>query len=95
MNRAQFEIVCTRDTYVIITDIGPWDKHPTVTNDAEAVVANLIGYLKGRRLFYNDSMGKTDELLIEDGKFAGFANGKGLEELRAKNDKTTRTQKEL
>ncbi len=61
-----------------IRDVGPWDKFSTVTNDAEAVVAELAkqGHLpEGRRLLYIDSLGDKDELLVKGGKFAGFAPG--------------------
>lgn len=52
----------------------------SVTNDAEAVVAELIagGFLPGdRRLLYYDSEGMLDELLIKDGRFVGSAPGPG------------------
>lgn len=61
---------------LVIQDIGPWNKHLTVTNDAEHVVADLVasGRLpEGRRLLYYDSNGELDEILVENGKFAGFA----------------------
>ena len=63
---------------LVIRDVGPWDKYPTVTNDAEGVVARLHseGRLPaGRRLFYIDSDGQKDELLHEKGVFKGFAPG--------------------
>ena len=68
------------DQPLIIRDVGPWDKHPTVTNAAEDVVRELIvrGHLpEGRQLFYYDSEGKLDELLVKDGLFAGFRRGPG------------------
>ena len=66
------------DHPLVIRDVGPWDRHPTVTNDAEAVVEELVsaGCLPpGRRLLYIDSEGRKDELLVEDGRFAGFSPG--------------------
>lgn len=64
---------------VTIRDIGPWDKHLTVANDAEQVVAAVVatGRLdRGERLFYIDSTGALDELLItEERAFGGFAPG--------------------
>lgn len=63
---------------LVIKDVGPWDQHPTVTNDAENVVRALAsqGHLpEGRRLFYYDSDGRLDELLVKDGQFVGFAAG--------------------
>lgn len=62
---------------LIIEDIG----HQTgksLTNAAEEVVAELVeaGYLpEGRQLLYYDSDGQLDEILIEGGRFAGFAPG--------------------
>lgn len=61
---------------LVIRDLGPWDRHPTVTNAAEAVVSELValGYLpSGRALHYYDSEGRLDQLLVCDGAFAGFA----------------------
>jgi hypothetical protein len=62
---------------VTIRDIG----HPTcctVTNDVEAVVEELVstGRLpEGWRLCYYDSIGNLDEILVKNGKFAGFKVG--------------------
>ncbi len=67
-----------QDDPLVIRDIGPWDKHPSVTNDAEAVIETLVnnGHLpEGRRLFCYDTEGQLDELLVKAGKFAGFAPG--------------------
>ena len=64
---------------LVIRDVGPWDAVPTVTNCAEAVVAELtqLGKLPtGRRLFYYDSEGSLDEILVKEyGRFAGFGPG--------------------
>lgn len=64
--------------FIIIRDIGPWDKYPSVTNGAEDVVESLVRsgrLLPGWRLFYYDTEGILDELLVKDGKFAGFKAG--------------------
>lgn len=81
MNRsANFYVMGERtdcDALVLI-DVGPWNIHPSVTNDAENVVRRLLesGDLKpGQRLMYYDSEGNLDEILIADGQFAGFAPG--------------------
>ena len=63
---------------LIIRDVGPSEYYPSVTNAAETVVEELVssGQLPaGRRLFYYDSDGTMDEILIKDGKFDGFAPG--------------------
>jgi len=73
--RAHFEIEHTLTDILVIRDVGPWDQHPSVTNDAEAVVQHLLqtGELRpGERLLYYDSEGDLSELLIENGAFAGF-----------------------
>lgn len=61
-----------------IRDEGSHDKYKTVTNDVENVVTMLRagGYLpEGRRLFYYDSEGTKDEILIEGGQFKAFKPG--------------------
>jgi len=81
VRQAQYSII--EDDYLqkkplIIRDVGPWDLHPTVTNAAEEVVAGLVrrGLLPpGRRLLYYDSDGTLDEIVVEDGAFAGFRPG--------------------
>lgn len=79
MREARFKVLaCSDDAPLVIRDLGPWDQHPTVTNDAEGVVARLFrdGLIPGRRrLLYFDSDGNLDELLHDGGKFAGFAPG--------------------
>jgi hypothetical protein len=76
---ANFKIMEQRENFVIIKDIGPWDKHISVTNDAEWVVQRLFrdnDIIEGQKLFYIDSEGQADEILIENGQFKGFAPGK-------------------
>lgn len=81
--RANFAVVGADAEQIHIKDLGPWDEHRTVTNDAESVVEVLVrcGILRpGARLFYTDSQGELDELLVADGKFAGFASGPPMPE---------------
>lgn len=68
---ARFEIVRTPaelerlGDVLTIRDLGPWDQHFTITNDAEDVVAKLLlsyDLKPGRRLFYYDSEGDLDEI---------------------------------
>lgn len=79
MRRASYVIVKDKpDEPLVIRDVGPWEICPTVTNAAEEVVVELVrtGHLtEGRRLLYYDSENVLDELLVKDGKFAGFAPG--------------------
>ena len=67
-----YEIVRESDDVVLIRDLGPWDKYPTITNGAEEVVAELAPILRGRRLEYYDSEGHRDEIVVAEGRFVGF-----------------------
>lgn len=73
LNGAVFGIVDENDSYVLIRDLGPWSQHKTITNDAEMVVEKMIATLGGRRLRYIDSEGVESEIVIKNGKFAGFS----------------------
>lgn len=78
--RASYQFESVTDEAVTIRDVGPWDEAPSVTNDAEAVVEELVagGHLVGgRRLYYYDSEGVLDEIVVADGRFAGFRPGPG------------------
>jgi hypothetical protein len=72
---ARFRVEATYYDRVVIRDLGPWDKHPTITNDAAAVVRAMYGVVRHRRLFYYDSEGNMDELLHTNGRFDGFKAG--------------------
>lgn len=75
MRNANYEVVERTEDYIIIRDIGPWGYYMTITNAAEQVVAELVPRLNGRRLYYYDSVGCLDELVIKDYKFHGFRSG--------------------
>ncbi len=80
MPRARFRVVARDSGAITIKDLGPWDAVPTVTNDVEAVVEELVRSKilgPGQHLYYFDSEGRLDETLVRDGKFAGFAPGPG------------------
>lgn len=70
--RARWSFVLEGDDFVLLEDLGG---ATSVTNDAEAVVAELARRcpLAGRRVLYRDSEGRWDELLVEGGRFKGFA----------------------
>lgn len=70
---ARFRIENFEPEQIIIRDLGPWDKHLTVTNDAENVIRRLNPAPK-QRVFY-DSMGQLDELVHENHAFVRFAPG--------------------
>ena len=80
MRIANYEILNITSSYILITDLGPWDERPTITNSAEEVVDQLKDQLhlygdKYKRLYYFDSEGDLDELAVADGKFFGFVPG--------------------
>lgn len=75
MRSANWKIVEDAKDRVVLQDVGPWDRFPTITNDADEVVRQIAPGLHGRRLFYFDSEGQMDELIVKDGVFAGFAPG--------------------
>ena len=75
---ALFDIIAISPDEVVIRDTGHDRGRMSVTNDAESVVSRLRGLCvlrPGRRLFYYDSEGELDEILIQDGRFAGFVPG--------------------
>ncbi len=72
--RANYITTLDNDEYLMIKDIGPWDKHLTITNDVEQVVKDLLEELGMRRLFYMDTEGEFDEIIIENGEFKTFAH---------------------
>lgn len=73
MNEAAFEVVEEDAGKVVLRDIGPWSKHPTITNDAEQVVEKMHARVGDRRLLYYDSDGELTELRHEGPRFTGFA----------------------
>ena len=75
IKRANYTIVHDDSERMVILDVGPWDLFPTVTNDIEGVVNELVGRLNGKRLFYYDSENNYDEIVIENETFVGFRPG--------------------
>ncbi len=72
MAHANFKIVVEGPDGMILKDVGPWDQHPTITNDPEWVVDQIASRLNDRVLLYLDSDGDLSQLVVKDGKFAGF-----------------------
>ena len=76
MRNASYSVLQKDPRKLVIQDKGPWDQHPTVTNAAETVVAELAmsGQLDNRHLVYIDSEGDWGELKHDgNGTFTGFA----------------------
>lgn len=75
MKHALYAIEERAADFIVLHDTGHDRGHPTITNDAEHVVAELYaeGHLpNGRKLLYYDSEERLTELLHEEGRFAGF-----------------------
>jgi hypothetical protein len=70
--QARFSIVGSNPDIMLLRDLGPWNRFMTITNDAEGVVKRVLPMLGTRRLFYYDSEGELTELIVKDGRFAGF-----------------------
>jgi len=79
MTRANYILVGTNDTTVYIADLNL--SAMSVTNDAEAVVAEIVPRFKGKRIVYKDSDGNWDELVHNGREFTGFAPSKAPEGL--------------
>jgi len=72
---ANYRVTNETDKFITLVDLGPHDEYKTITNAAEWVVAQMVDRLKGRKLYYFDTQGNIDQILIHDGKFAGFVPG--------------------
>lgn len=72
MSKANYSIESEMAGYITLRDEGPWDRFMTITNAAEEVVAEIAPRLGSRRLYYIDSEGRLDEIVVKDGRFAGF-----------------------
>ena len=78
MKKSNYHLYNTGKGEILITDIGPWDKHPTVTNDIENVLYEIRGLLVDNpKLNYIDSEGiicKINYLYIDKDnvKFISF-----------------------
>jgi len=72
MRCANYEIVEDSQDCLLIQDIGPWDRYPTITNSVEEVVRQLKNILGNRKLEYFDSEGERSEILVKNGVFVGF-----------------------
>jgi hypothetical protein len=77
MIRSNYDVhIHPKGKLVLLTDTGwPWDRHFTITNDAENVVADLTkqGIINNTiQVIYYDSENVLTELLHENGEFKGF-----------------------
>ncbi len=71
-NRSAYQVISATPSQIVIIDCGG---DVSVTNDASRVVDELFksyNGLTGKRIFYRDSLGTFDELVVADGIFAGY-----------------------
>lgn len=59
------------DNYIYLEDSGV---PPTITNQAEEIIAALGNRIGKRKVYYRDTTGCIDELVVKDGAFYHFAN---------------------
>ena len=74
MTRAQYTYVGSNDTTVWIADLGIGR---SITNDAEAVVQDLLRKFGNKRFVYRDTADNWDELKHNGEQFTDFAPGRG------------------
>lgn len=71
---ASFDLMVVNDLSVILVDL---DQGRSVTKYAPSVINDLQKLLPGgignRTVYYRDTMGRFDKLLVIEGEFAGFA----------------------
>ena len=81
MRQANFDFNII-DQCVVIVDLGPWDIHPTVTNDIEhviEVVDQQLQLFSGKRVsefpvIYKDSDGEYTGVYTEGNEFDRFVH---------------------
>lgn len=73
--KPRYAVIKVTDAWMLVRDIGPWDVRPTITNVPEIVVEELRDRLEDRKLYYIDSYGEVDELIVKEGRFRSFAPG--------------------
>ncbi len=73
--KASYLVTEYADERIVLKDVGPWDQYMTITNAPETTIEELTRQygIGTRRVFYYDSEGELTELLVKDGRFAGFA----------------------
>lgn len=62
---ANYSVVQDTPEKLVLQDLGPWNRHLTITNDAENVTNELRQRLHGRKLFYYDSEGELTEIVVD------------------------------
>jgi hypothetical protein len=81
--RALFKVIAMNESFIFLHDLFYVTPQPvprkSVTNDAEWVIGTLakMESLRGRRVFYKDTIYKIDEMVHAGEKFMYFYAGKG------------------
>lgn len=74
MKSANYEITSVNDFLVLLRDL---DNGVTITNSAYEVILDLEMKLPNgigrKKVYYKDTAGQIDELVVKDGHFDGFA----------------------
>lgn len=73
MSKAAYHVRVVPDANLVYDDYDDSSPTMSVTNDAEAVVAEVVRMHGDRRIAYLDTDGRWDELRHERGVFKGFA----------------------
>lgn len=73
--KATYNIVSVTDHIVTIRDLSDVAGTMSITNDAEAVVEDVLRQYPGRRILYFDSELALDELVHDGQRFVRFQTG--------------------
>jgi len=76
-NHPEYTVEARNERGILIRDLAEHFQCRSITNGPEEVVKELYdrGLLGNRRLFYIDTMGFTDELTHDEGKFMSYVHG--------------------
>lgn len=69
---AVFDVVAFNDVFILLVDL---DRGRSITNDAPEVIealAQMVGGIGKRAVYYMDTMGNIDRLLVRDERFDGY-----------------------
>lgn len=80
--RCRYLIETITAAAIVLRDVGHDEGRPTITGDVESVVERMrhAELLDGRRLYYFDSDGRLDEIVLDgDGQFHSFRPAPALE----------------
>lgn len=78
MARAKYNVLQSLDHFIIIEDLN---QGVSITNDAEAVVKEVVDLYGDKRIRYYDTDGRFDELVHNHSQFVDFIPVTGNHEL--------------